>query len=130
MILSYIRITDRPDNGRLSKTVFTQAQMDAGSVVYTHDDSNTTSDIFTFKIADTNGNERTGITFRIIVAAIDDDSKPTATPTSAPTPTPTPTATPKLTDGGTEDVPDTGTETPDAEEITQEPVEENEGGSA
>ena len=121
-------VTDGPNNGSLSKSMFTQAQLDAGSVVYTHDDSNTTSDSFVFKAADTNGNELTGQTFSIRVNAVDDDtptSTPTATPTQTPTatstPTPTPTATPTSTPTATatpttvpsempanEDTPDSG----------------------
>lgn len=67
-------VTDTPDNGTLSLATFTQAQLDAGSVTYTHDDSDTTSDSFIFKVEDASGNELTGQTFSITVNSIDDDA--------------------------------------------------------
>ncbi len=78
-------VTNTPDNGNLSLTSFTQAQLDAGSVVYTHNGSSTSTDSFTFKIEDTNGNERSGLNFSIRILS--------PTPTPAPTPTPTKTHT-------------------------------------
>ncbi|WP_161569179.1 cadherin-like domain-containing protein [Candidatus Oscillochloris fontis] len=45
-------VTSGPTNGTLSSTTFTQAQLDAGSVTYTHDGTNTTSDSFTFTLSD------------------------------------------------------------------------------
>ena len=57
-------ITTAPAHGQLELTTgpgvainsFTQAQIDAGEVVYVHDGSNTTSDGFTFDVDDGQGN--------------------------------------------------------------------------
>ena len=108
-------VTDGPDNGSLSRSTFTKAQLNAGSVKYTHDGTNTTSDSFTFKVADTNGNERTALTFSITVNAVDDDT---------PTATSTPMATPEASSGPTETTASEATptleptETPDTIVIT------------
>ena len=64
-------VTTAPGHGSLSLSAFTQAQLDAGSVTYTHDDSNTTSDSFVFKVSD-GTNELVNQTFSITVTPVDD----------------------------------------------------------
>ncbi|ELR73782.1 hypothetical protein C900_01392 [Fulvivirga imtechensis AK7] len=74
-------ITTTPANGQLELTTgpgvaitnFTQAQLNANQVVYVHDDSNTTSDSFTFDVQDGSGNDLTGQTFNITINPVDDD---------------------------------------------------------
>ena len=66
-------VTSLPSNGSLTMATFSQAQLDAGNVKYTHDGTNTTSDSFTFKVSD-GPNELTGQTFNITVNAVDDDA--------------------------------------------------------
>ena len=48
-------------NPGVSITSFTQAQIDAGEVVYVHDGSNTTGDSFTFDVDDGQGNAGHGV---------------------------------------------------------------------
>ncbi|TDN96663.1 cadherin-like domain-containing protein [Sunxiuqinia elliptica] len=75
-------LTSAPSNGQLEHTdnpgveilSFTQQQLSDGKIVYIHDGSNTTSDSFTFKVADGTPNELTGQTFSFSVTAIDDDT--------------------------------------------------------
>ena len=75
-------ITSAPTNGKVELTTgpgvaisnFTQAQLNANQVVYVHDDSNTTSDSFTFDIQDGSGNNLTGQTLIITINPIDDDA--------------------------------------------------------
>ncbi|WP_051280852.1 cadherin-like domain-containing protein [Anaerovorax odorimutans] len=72
-ILTYI-ITSSPLNGQLENTDnpgisinnFTQQNLIDGKIQYVHDGSNTTSDIFIFKVSD-GTNELTGQVFRITV---------------------------------------------------------------
>ncbi|WP_157964593.1 beta strand repeat-containing protein, partial [Algibacillus agarilyticus] len=63
--LSSIQIINQPNNGSLVIN-------DDGTVNYTHDSSNTTSDIFTYTIADSEGNASDPISVNIAVAPIDD----------------------------------------------------------
>ena len=56
----------------MAVTSFTQAQIDAGEVVYVHDGSNTTTDSFTFDVDDGQGNAVTGETFGLTITAVDD----------------------------------------------------------
>ncbi|MGQ8335705.1 cadherin-like domain-containing protein [Sunxiuqinia sp. A32] len=80
-------ITSAPENGQLENTdaagtaifSFTQQNLIDGKIQYVHDGSNTTSDSFTFKVADGTPNELTGQTFSITVIAIDDDTPTIAT---------------------------------------------------
>ena len=51
-------------NPGVAVTSFTQAQIDAGEVVYVHDGSNTTGDSFTFDVDDGQGNAVTGESFK------------------------------------------------------------------
>ncbi len=53
---------------------FTQQDIIDGKVVYTHDDSNTTSDSFSFTVEDPTGTTLAGQTFSITVDAVDDDT--------------------------------------------------------
>ena len=61
-------------NPGVAVTSFTQAQIDAGEVVYVHDGSNTTTDSFTFDVDDGQGNAVTGESFNLTVTAVDDDA--------------------------------------------------------
>lgn len=75
-------ITDIPDNGVLKRDgstltlngTFTQTDIDSDLITYVHDGTNTTSDSFTFKVANSAGYELTGQTFSITVNAVDDDT--------------------------------------------------------
>ncbi|BBO81809.1 hypothetical protein DSCO28_23750 [Desulfosarcina ovata subsp. sediminis] len=75
-------VTSGPANGQLeltgnsgvAVTSFTQAQIDAGEVVYVHDGSNTTTDSFTFNVDDSQGNTLAGQTFAFTITAVDDDA--------------------------------------------------------
>ena len=68
-------ITASPSNGQVENTdnpgisisSFTQQNLIDGKIRYVHDGSNTTSDSFTFKVADAVPNELTGQTFSITV---------------------------------------------------------------
>jgi hypothetical protein len=74
-------ITASPSNGQVENTdnpgllisTFTQQELTNGKIQYVHDDGNTTTDAFTFKVSD-GTNELTGQTFSITIAAIDDDT--------------------------------------------------------
>ena len=74
-------ITGSSSNGQVELTTspgvattsFTQAQLNANQVVYVHDDSNTTSDSFTFDVQDGSGNNLTGQTFNISINPVNDD---------------------------------------------------------
>jgi len=82
-------VTSYPSNGQLENTdntgvaiaSFTQQNIVDGKIRYVHDDTNTTSDSFTFKVADGVPNELTGQTFNITINAIDDDAPTIATNT-------------------------------------------------
>ena len=75
-------ITSSPSNGQLENKdnegvailSFTQQDLIDGKIQYIHDDSNTTSDSFTFKVADNVPNELTWQTFAISVSPVDDDT--------------------------------------------------------
>jgi VCBS repeat-containing protein len=58
-----------PINGMLSHAAFTQAQIDAGSVSYTHDGSQTTSDFFVFSVTDGAGGSIGNTIFDIDITA-------------------------------------------------------------
>lgn len=60
-----------PTNGSLTKNTFTQLEIDSGSIEYTHDDSETTSDIFTFRVSNLS-KQTTLKTFRITINPVDD----------------------------------------------------------
>jgi len=45
-------VTAGPANGTLNATTFTQADIDAGTVIYTHDGTETTTDSFDFSVSD------------------------------------------------------------------------------
>jgi VCBS repeat-containing protein len=74
-------VTVVPGNGQLELTTgpgtaitsFTQADIDAGRLVYVHNDSNTTSDSFTFTVSDGAGGSLGATVFSITVTAVDDD---------------------------------------------------------
>jgi PGF-CTERM protein len=51
---------------------FTQANIDAGHLLYSHDGSETTSDSFEFNLSDGNGGSVTGKTFSIMVSSVND----------------------------------------------------------
>ncbi|RXQ96090.1 T9SS type A sorting domain-containing protein [Ancylomarina salipaludis] len=80
-------VTSAPSNGQLENTdnagnsisSFTQQHLIDGKIQYVHDDGNTTSDSFTFKVADGTPNELTGQTFNITVTPVDDDAPTIAT---------------------------------------------------
>ncbi|MFV1965145.1 MAG: cadherin-like domain-containing protein, partial [Pirellulaceae bacterium] len=71
-----------PANGALKKDgtmlaaggTFTQAEVTSGKLSYTHDDSNTTSDRFTFTVKDPPGKETGTATFAITITPVDDDT--------------------------------------------------------
>ncbi|HHJ18098.1 MAG TPA: hypothetical protein ENJ80_15560, partial [Gammaproteobacteria bacterium] len=73
-------IIDAPLNGRLelvsapgvAVTGFTQADIDAGSLRYVHDGSDTLADSFSFNVDDGQGNRITEQIFAITVTAVDD----------------------------------------------------------
>ena len=75
-------VTDAPDHGSLKKSgvalgvggTFTQADIDAGNITYTHDGSDTTSDSFGFRIADGGENSAQPVTgtFSITVTPVND----------------------------------------------------------
>ncbi len=56
----------------VSITSFTQAQIDAGQVVYVHNGSNTTSDNFNFTVNDGQGNTLTGQSFALTITVEND----------------------------------------------------------
>jgi uncharacterized delta-60 repeat protein len=70
-------VTTAPVNGQLELTTnagvaitsFTQAQIDAGQVVYVHDGSATTSDTFTFDVSDGVGGTLSAQTFALSIVA-------------------------------------------------------------
>ncbi len=70
-----------PGNGQLSKdgfalavdAVFAQSDITAGKIGYKHDDSNTTSDAFTFTVKDPAGNETNVESFALTITPVDDD---------------------------------------------------------
>jgi uncharacterized membrane protein len=74
-------VTVVPGNGQLELTTgpgtaitsFTQADIDAGRLVYVHNDSNTTTDSFTFTVSDGAGGSLGATLFSITVTAVDDD---------------------------------------------------------
>ncbi|MFB6248291.1 MAG: cadherin-like domain-containing protein [Salinibacter sp.] len=80
-------VTAAPSNGTLRNTAtsttlgsgdtFTQADLENGHIAYRHDGSSTTSDEFTFELADDNGAGATGRTFNIFIDI--DNQSPTAT---------------------------------------------------
>ena len=61
---------ENTDNAGTSISSFTQQNLSDGKIQYVHDGTNTTSDIFTFKVADGVPNELTGQTFSITVNAV------------------------------------------------------------
>ena len=61
-------------NPGVAVTSFTQAQIDAGEVVYIHDGSNTTSDSFDFSVGDGQGNTLAGQSFAITITAVDNNA--------------------------------------------------------
>ncbi|MBI9069303.1 MAG: HYR domain-containing protein, partial [Salinivirgaceae bacterium] len=65
---------ENTDNSGISINSFTQQNVIDDKIQYVHDGSNTTSDSFTFKVADGTPNELTGQTFSITINAVDDDA--------------------------------------------------------
>jgi hypothetical protein len=65
---------ENTDNSGVSISTFTQQNLIDDKIQYVHDGSNTTFDVFTFKISDGTPNELTGQTFNITVVAVDDDT--------------------------------------------------------
>ena len=63
---------ENTDNSGVAITSFTQQHLIDGKIQYVHNDSNSTSDSFGFKVADGVGNELTNQTFTISITAIDD----------------------------------------------------------
>ena len=53
-------------------TSFTQADIDAGDLIYVHDSTETTTDSFTFTVDDSRGNSTVGQTFSIAVTPVND----------------------------------------------------------
>ena len=72
---------ENSDNPGVSISSFTQQNISDGKIQYVHDGTNTTSDNFTFKVADGTPNELTGQTFSITVTAVDDDTPTISTNT-------------------------------------------------
>ncbi|MFV1964617.1 MAG: cadherin-like domain-containing protein, partial [Pirellulaceae bacterium] len=79
-----------PANGELKKDgttlaangTFTQADVTSGKIRYTHDDSNTTGDRFTFTVKDRAGNETGTDTFAITITPVDDDTPVVGNPSA------------------------------------------------
>jgi hypothetical protein len=70
--LTYTIITP-PTNGTLDPAAsFTQAQIDAGAVSYTHDGDDTSIDGFSFSVSDGNGGNIAAAVFGIIVTPVND----------------------------------------------------------
>ncbi len=65
-------VTTEPDNGWLSHDSFTQANLDAGEVSYTHDGSETTSDSFSFSLSDGAGSSIEGTAFALTITPQND----------------------------------------------------------
>ncbi|MBW4681674.1 MAG: DUF4347 domain-containing protein [Microcoleus vaginatus WJT46-NPBG5] len=90
-------LTTAPTSGTLTlngtalsaRSTFTQADIDAGLLTYTHGGSETTSDSFSFSATDGKGGNIDSTAFAITVSA-----EPTPTPNPIPTPTPNPIPTP------------------------------------
>ncbi|WP_281561306.1 cadherin-like domain-containing protein [Thalassomonas sp. RHCl1] len=57
-----------------SNDTFTQQDIIDGNIRYSHDDSNTTSDSFSYTVEDPAGNQLTGQSFTITVTPVDDDT--------------------------------------------------------
>ena len=53
---------------------FTQQDIIDGNILYSHDDSNSTSDSFSYSVEDPTGNTLAGQTFSITVTPVDDDT--------------------------------------------------------
>jgi hypothetical protein len=73
----------------LGTGTFTQSAIDSGDLLYSHDDSDSTSDSFTFDLSDGNGGTVAGKTFSISVTPVDDggdtgEPDPCATDTDDP----------------------------------------------
>jgi len=104
-------ITDTVDRGALQNNgstialneTFTQANINDSLITYVHDDSNTTSDSFGFKVSD-GTDEVTGQTFNITISAVDDD-----------TPTIVTNNTLELNEGATATIPDDSLAATDAD---------------
>ena len=84
-------VTTSPTNGQLELTTdpgvgittFTQDDIDNNRLVYVHDDSNTTSDSFSFDVDDGEGNSVTGQSFALTITAVDDDAPTQVTNTGS-----------------------------------------------
>jgi len=89
-------VTGLPANGTLARNgaalsvngTFTQGDIDSGLITYTHNDSETTSDSFTFTVKDDDGATTAAQTFSITVTPVSDD--PVVPITTTPTPDPPP----------------------------------------
>ena len=67
-------VVSGPTNGTLSPAAsFTQAQIDASAVSYTHDGSETVSDSFSFSVSDGNGGSLATTTFNITITPTNDN---------------------------------------------------------
>ena len=97
-------VTSGPTNGQLELTstpgtaisAFTQADIDAGLLVYVHDGSSTTSDSFGFDVDDGLGNVLPGQSFAITITPVDDDPPTLGVNTGS-----------TALEGGTDPIPDT-----------------------
>jgi len=66
-------IITSPSYGTLNKTTFTQAQINSGEIIYTHDGSDTLADDFTFVVS--NLSSQTNIlSFNIKINPVDDNA--------------------------------------------------------
>ncbi len=109
--ISYL-VTAGPTNGQLELTgnpgvsisTFSQADIDANSLVYVHDGSNTISDSFNFEVSDGVGNTLTGQSFAITITPVDNDP-PTLVNNTGST----------VAEGGTDPIPNTELQYVDAE---------------
>ena len=102
-------LTGLPANGSLAKNgatlsvndTFTQGDIDSGLITYTHDDSETTADSFTYTVQDDDGATTAAQTFSITVTPVADDPVVPITTTTTPDPPPSDTNTDTGSTSGT-----------------------------
>ncbi len=83
-------VTSLPANGTLKNNgstisvndTFTEDDISSNLITYDHDDSETASDSFGFRVADSSGNQLNGQTFNMTVTAVNDDPSATGIPTN------------------------------------------------
>lgn len=73
-------VTSGPDNGSLSHSTFTQANIDAGEVSYAHDGSETSADSFTFDLSDGAGSSIEDTDFALTIRPTNDAPSFTSEP--------------------------------------------------